>query len=221
MARSIMNLGPVNLTRHQDYRQLSFSLLLSLVTAVGVVWGAINGFLFQLQEAVGLGFSIAFGVLLVAGLLQGVRECFELSRGLNHLKQTQLDERAAKALFNLEDFRQVKLEFLQEEVGDNLYERMDRIKYLANVSVSVGLCGTVYGIAIALGVFAKVRGQETFLQNMPIILEHLSLAFYTTLVGIVIMLILNQMYRFVRSAATLLKNRIFRALHATNPPGSI
>jgi len=51
------------------------------------------------------------------------------------------------------------------------------------------------------------------LQKLPEIGEHLSIAFIATLTGIVITVLLQQMFRLVRAGAQDLKIRVLRSLH--------
>lgn len=209
----ILNLGPVSVTSNQDYRQFMMAILLTVVVALGLILGYQAELLYYVQEKIGPVFAVLFAGLFVIGLAAGLIETWAVSRAINGIKRSKLDAEALKSLFGIEDFRVVNVELVKEEVADNLYLRMDKVKYTANLAVLLGLFGTAYGLAMALEVLSRIQSTEGVLALLPEIGNNLSVAFFTTLVGIAIYAVLIQFYRLVRAASTELKNRIFRSLH--------
>lgn len=216
----IFNLGPVRASREHDYRQFFIILLVVMASGLFLVWGYYEGILVYIYEGIGPHFALVFCVFLVLGAFLGIQEAWRLSHDINTIKNGDISVAQLKTLFAISEFSNVNIELLKEQISDRLTLRMDTIKYIADLGALTGLFGTAYGLVLAFHAISEVRSVEDVFGQMPQISSSLSISFLTTLVGIIVYVIIGQMYRCVRNASTELKNRVFRSLHEDLQKGS-
>jgi len=210
----IMNLGAVRVTDVHDFRQLLVVVLMAMAAITFVVWAHFDGLLAHVYDQIGPVFMSGFVFLAVAGFVVGIAETWAISRGINAIKAVGSAENdSLRQMFGLAEFRNVDIDLLKEEVADHFDLKADKVHYIANVSAVLGLMGTVYGLVLAFAAVSDIGSADDVFGQLPEIARSLSLAFYTTLVGAVIYLVVNQVYRSLRNASVELKNRVFRSLH--------
>jgi hypothetical protein len=210
----VVNLGPVALAKDQDYRQFLYALLLTIGTSVGLWWIYSNGvFAEQIYKKLGPFITAGFVLILVLGLVGGLVESLAISRNLNALKRQRLNAKELRAYFGVESFDTKDYRLLEEVIELRLFRAVEQVQNYAKLSAYLGLFGTALGLASSLGVLSEVRSMEDMLQKLPEIGGHLSVAFIATLTGIVITVLLQQMFRLVRAGAQDLKIRVLRSLH--------
>lgn len=210
---TIIPLGPIKITRDQDYLRFLLAVLLTIATTAVLIWAYNEGILLQTYARIGPWFALGFSTLFVAGFMYGLTEMWTVSRGLNGLKRDNLDAVELKRMFGVSDFTSRDVGILKEEIADELMLRMEKVRNPATLAVKLGLFGTVYGIIVALSVLGGVASTEEVMAKLPNITDNLAMAFITTLVGYAINVVLMQMHRLLQGAAVRLKHRIFRTLH--------
>lgn len=213
MTTHIMKLGGVGMTRDHDYRQFLIAVLLVFAMGMLVVWSYAEGLLVEAYNGIGPQYAIGFAIILATGIGYGLSQIWQFSRALNAVKYAGLNADELKSLFGLDAFDRVDLEYLKEEVDDQLDGRMKHIAFFATLSVILGLFGTVHGILLALTPLQEIRSAEDVFSHLGDISGSLRLAFATTLVGIPIGVAIETIHLCASSARTKLKNRIFRSLH--------
>jgi len=215
MTDSVMNLGAVAMHRHHNYRQFFYVVVVVAATAVAAWYSYASGLFAEAYQGMGLGFTVGFSILCVVGLTDGLLTSWFISSNINYLKTGGLDSEQLKKSFNMESFTELEPRLLEEEIRDRLALKVSWIRYFAANVAKLGYAGTVLGILLALIPLRDLQGVDEVFGKLPEIVNGCALAFVTTLVGICISVPLELISRFLDSAATELKSRIFRALHAS------
>lgn len=210
---NIMNIGSVRVTREHDYRHFLYIVFLTVATLVVIGWAYYEGLVTKTIDAIGTPFAAGFTILLTAGLFNALQEAYRLSGNINRLKAEHLSGDNLRRLFGIEAGVVPDVSLLKEEIADIIFLQIDNVRYVANLAVTLGLAGTVWGMVLALEELGGVKDVSKLIERIPTISDQLSIAFYTTLVGIVVHAVLSLAYRMLRSASVDLKTRIFRSLH--------
>lgn len=214
----IMNLGAVRVTDVHDYRQVCIVVLMAMAAVSFVVWAQFDGLLAHVYDRIGPVFMTGFAFLAVSGFTIGIAETWSVSRGINAIKAVGSAENdVLRAMFGLAEFRNVDVDLLKEEIADHFELKADKVHHTAELAALLGLIGTVYGLVLAFAAVSGISSAEDVFGQLPEISRSLSLAFYTTLVGASVYVVINQVYRSLRNASVELKNRVFRSLHELTP----
>ena len=209
----ILNMGPVSISRAQDYRLFAYALLIAIGVGIGLYWSYLEGVLTtQVYLKLGPYISFGFAGLLLAGLFAGLTEAFGISRSLNALKRERLGSEELKLYFGVDNFGTIQHALLKTIIQNRIFRARERVKNYANLSAYLGLLGTALGLAGSLGVLGGVANAQDVLAELPKMSGHLSMAFIATVVGIIITVIINQVYRLVQFGGMDLQTRILRSL---------
>ena len=153
---------------------------------------------------------VILGVFTIGFILAGYRT-FWLSRELNYSFSKVLpDNSIAKSfLQNSKKLDASSRNNLASSLRINLSSKINYIKFLANTLVILGLIGTVIGFIIALsGVDGSVSSNPEEVSKMvSTLIQGMSVALYTTLVGSICSVWLNICYQIMSTGANKLLSR--------------
>ncbi|MGD9539166.1 MAG: MotA/TolQ/ExbB proton channel family protein [Alphaproteobacteria bacterium] len=207
-------LGPIAMLeqalgeRRAAHDRLRHRLLLRFVVLnlggfalVGAAYG--QGWIDTILKADGSGLSLLMGALFLFGLGLAAHRAVRISRELNLV-------RAFDPLFPSR-VRQY-LDAVRARSGGSralsagalklrLADRLGGVRYIANALVIIGLIGTVLGFIMALGGVTTegASSAEAIGPMVTTLIEGMSVALYTTLVGAVLNLWLNANHRLLMS----------------------
>lgn len=213
MSKAMVKLGPVAVTKDHDYRQFMHAVL--LVGATGVVFGYLwhEGTITNWLSTFKWYYMAGFATLLLAGCVTCLSVTWKVSRGLNAVKRAGgMSSPEIQNLFGVKLVEDEKHdhELLKEIVRDTLGRYVDMLAHIGNLAVILGIIGTIDGLTQSFVILAGARPEDV-LTKLPEMSRSLAL-FGTSMIGIIIYLIVRQMYRFARNGAYDLKHRIFRVL---------
>ena len=153
---------------------------------------------------------VILGVFSIGFILAGYRT-FWLSRELNYSFSKVLpDNSIAKSfLQNSKKLDASSRNNLASSLRIKLSSKINYIKFLANTLVILGLIGTVIGFIIALsGVDGSVSSNPEEVSKMvSTLIQGMSVALYTTLVGSICSVWLNICYQIMSTGANKLLSR--------------
>ena len=153
---------------------------------------------------------VILGVFTIGFILAGYRT-FWLSRELNYSFSKVLpDNSIAKSfLQNSKKLDASSRNNLASSLRIKLSSKINYIKFLANTLVILGLIGTVIGFIIALsGVDGSVSSNPEEVSKMvSTLIQGMSVALYTTLVGSICSVWLNICYQIMSTGANKLLSR--------------
>ncbi len=211
---------PASTTRHLPMLQL----VLVNLTAFALVAAAYHrGWLALVIEADSTGICIAIFGAFTLGLIICAAKVGTISRELNDLHgddpgqglwaSRYLKEIAGRSAGS----RAITASALRMRIGENIVV----VRYIANSLVLLGLIGTVLGFIIALtavdpGSASDVRAIEPMVTRL---LQGMSVALYTTLVGAVLNLWLTINYRLLASGSAKLASELIALGEAHERPG--
>jgi len=213
MAREMVKLGPVAVTKDHDYRQFYYAVLLVFATLslLGYLWN--EGVIGHWMTTFKMWYIAGFGILLVAGCATCLQVTWKVSRGLNAVKRDGgMGSPQMESLFGVKLIEDEKhdIDLLKEVVRDTLGKMIDTLAHIGNMAVILGIIGTIDGLMQSFVILAGAKPEEA-MAKLPEMSANLAL-FGTSMLGIIIYVIVRQMYRFARNGAYDLKHRIFRVL---------
>ena len=213
MAKKWMNLGPVAHTRDHDYRQFMHAVLLVGATVIlfGYLWH--EGTIAYWKATFKWYYMLGFALLLVAVCVTCLMVTWKVSRGLNAVKRSGgMASQEIQSLFGVKlvEDKHHDSELLKEIVRDTLGRLVDMLAHIGNLAVILGIIGTIDGLTQSFVILAGAKPEDV-LVKLPEMSATLAL-FGTSMIGIIIYVIVRQMYRFARNGAYDLKHRIFRVL---------
>lgn len=188
---------------HHSYRLLLRFVLINLAgfTLLGVAHG--QGWIETVFKADTSGLSIAISLLFLVGLgLAGFR-AFKITRELNQVRAfdplwpSRVQRYLETVRTRSSSSRAISADALKLRMAD----RLGTVRHIANGLVLLGLIGTVLGFIEALGgVSATSAGNvESIAPMVGTLIEGMSVALYTTLVGSILNLWLMANYRLLVS----------------------
>jgi hypothetical protein len=187
MARELAAaLGRDDPVAHRYLLLLRFVLANSIALAlVGAAAG--QGWISALLSANGSAYSLAIVAVFAVGLFWSGQRVAQLSRSLNEIKTWQVDPYTpAPTYLQLIEGRDAQSRaILASTLRLRLATRIAPIRHIANSLVLLGLTGTVIGFIIALsGVHPDAAADVSAIGPMiSTLIEGMSIALYTTLVG--------------------------------------
>ncbi len=187
MARELAAaLGRDDPVAHRYLLLLRFTLANTIALAlVGAAAG--QGWISALLSASGSGYSLAIVAVFAVGLFWSGQRVAQLSRSLNEIKTWEVDPYTpAPTYLRLIEGRDAQSRaLLASTLRLRLAARMAPIRHIANSLVLLGLTGTVIGFIIALsGVHPDAAADVSAIGPMiSTLIEGMSIALYTTLVG--------------------------------------
>jgi MotA/TolQ/ExbB proton channel family len=179
-------LGRDDPVAHRYLLLLRFVLANSLALAlVGAAAG--QGWISALLSANGSAYSLAIVAVFAVGLFWSGQRVAQLSRALNEIKTWQVDPYTpAPTYLQLIEGRDAQSRaILASTLRLRLAARIAPIRHIANGLVLLGLTGTVIGFIVALsGVHPDAAADVSAIGPMiSTLIEGMSIALYTTLVG--------------------------------------
>jgi MotA/TolQ/ExbB proton channel family len=179
-------LGQDDPLAHRYLLLLRFALANSVALAlVGAAAG--QGWITALLAANGSAYSLAILAVFAVGLLWSGQRVAQLSRALNEVKSCGVDPYPlAPSYLQMIDRRDGQSRaILASTLRLRLAARIAPIRHIANSLVLLGLTGTVIGFIIALsGVHPDAAADVSAIGPMiSTLIEGMSIALYTTLVG--------------------------------------
>jgi biopolymer transport protein ExbB/TolQ len=164
------------------------------ITGLFLLWlSYIYGYLGMVFVADPTGISALIFVVFVFGLLSCSRLVYHTSKGLNEIRNTNLDEKMPGSYTS--KFGQEVDEYLSSWSNQNISHmrmhfanKIAHIKHIASSLVILGLIGTVIGFIIALsGVDPATASDIAVVPKMVAsLVSGMSTALYTTLVGAIL-----------------------------------
>ena len=150
--------------------------------------------------------------LFAVGFILAAYRTFWLSRELNYsyLKVLPLNSLAKDFLQNSKKLDASSRNNLAASLRIKLSSKINYIKFMANTLVILGLIGTVIGFIIALsGVDGSVSSNPEEVSKMvSTLIQGMSVALYTTLVGSICSVWLNICYQIMSTGANNLLSKI-------------
>lgn len=214
VTKPVVNLGPVRVTEDRNFLRLLLAVLFLLVIAVGTGYAYQEGYIRLINTLQTVYFTAAFAALLIYGVWRGLKECWYYSDSINAIKRAKLSTDELKVLLQVSDLSERSIDLVKEELADDADDRIEVVENISGLASNVGIFGTVLGMMLAIFVIStNVRNVEDLMANLPTITHFLSVAFCTTLVGIIVSNIVLQYARMVRRSATMFKHRVARTLH--------
>ena len=197
--------------------QYKYLLILrySLINLVGLIFLFVlitQGYLFKAIEADITNMVIVIlGIFTIGFILAGYRT-FWLSKELNFSFSKVLPNNSIAKSFlqNSKKLDASSRNNLASSLRIKLSSKINYIKFLANTLVILGLIGTVIGFIIALsGVDGSVSSNPEEVSKMvSTLIQGMSVALYTTLVGSICSVWLNICYQIMSTGANKLLSRI-------------
>ena len=183
------------------------------ILAFGLVGAAAGqGWIDQLLAAEGSSYSIAIVLVFAAGLILSGHRASQLSQALNEVKRFELDGALPAPAYLRAAARAdgQSRALLASTLKLKLVARIAPVKHIANSLVLLGLIGTVIGFIIALaGVDPEAAADVSSIGPMvSTLIDGMSVALHTTLVGSVLNVWLMVNYRLVESGTVRLLTAI-------------
>jgi len=197
--------------------QYKYLLILrySLINLVGLVFLFVlitQGYVSKAIKADITNMVIVILALFSVGFILAAYRTFWLSRELNYsyLKVLPLNSIAKDFLQNSKKLDASSRNNLAASLRIKLSSKINYIKFMANTLVILGLIGTVIGFIIALsGVDGSVSSNPEEVSKMvSTLIQGMSVALYTTLVGSICSVWLNICYQIMSTGANNLLSKI-------------
>ena len=197
--------------------QYKYLLILrySLINLVGLVFLFVlitQGYVSKAIKADITNMVIVILALFSVGFILAAYRTFWLSRELNYsfLKVLPPNSMAKDFLQNSKKLDASSRNNLAASLRIKLSSKINYIKFMANTLVILGLIGTVIGFIIALsGVDGSVSSNPEEVSKMvSTLIEGMSVALYTTLVGSICSVWLNICYQIMSTGANNLLSKI-------------
>ena len=197
--------------------QYKYLLILrySLINLVGLVFLFVlitQGYVSKAIKADITNMVIVILALFSIGFILAAYRTFWLSRELNYsyLKVLPLNSLAKDFLHNSKKLDASSRNNLAASLRIKLSSKINYIKFMANTLVILGLIGTVIGFIIALsGVDGSVSSNPEEVSKMvSTLIQGMSVALYTTLVGSICSVWLNICYQIMSTGANKLLSKI-------------
>ena len=197
--------------------QYKYLLILrySLINLVGLVFLFVlitQGYVSKAIKADITNMVIVILALFSVGFILAAYRTFWLSRELNYsfLKVLPPNSMAKDFLQNSKKLDASSRNNLAASLRIKLGSKINYIKFMANTLVILGLIGTVIGFIIALsGVDGSVSSNPEEVSKMvSTLIEGMSVALYTTLVGSICSVWLNICYQIMSTGANNLLSKI-------------
>ena len=197
--------------------QYKYLLILrySLINLVGLVFLFVlitQGYVSKAIKADITNMVIVILALFLVGFILAAYRTFWLSRELNYsyLKVLPLNSLAKDFLHNSKKLDASSRNNLAASLRIKLSSKINYIKFMANTLVILGLIGTVIGFIIALsGVDGSVSSNPEEVSKMvSTLIQGMSVALYTTLVGSICSVWLNICYQIMSTGANNLLSKI-------------
>ena len=197
--------------------QYKYLLILrySLINLVGLVFLFVlitQGYVSKAIKADITNMVIVILALFSVGFILAAYRTFWLSRELNYsfLKVLPPNSMAKGFLQNSKKLDASSRNNLAASLRIKLSSRINYIKFMANTLVILGLIGTVIGFIIALsGVDGSVSSNPEEVSKMvSTLIQGMSVALYTTLVGSICSVWLNICYQIMSTGANNLLSKI-------------
>ena len=197
--------------------QYKYLLILrySLINLVGLVFLFVlitQGYVSKAIKADITNMVIVILALFSVGFILAAYRTFWLSRELNYsyLKVLPLNSLAKDFLQNSKKLDASSRNNLAASLRIKLSSKINYIKFMANTLVILGLIGTVIGFIIALsGVDGSVSSNPEEVSKMvSTLIQGMSVALYTTLVGSICSVWLNICYQIMSTGANNLLSKI-------------
>ena len=197
--------------------QYKYLLILrySLINLVGLVFLFVlitQGYVTKAIKADITNMVIVILALFSIGFILAAYRTFWLSRELNYsyLKVLPLNSLAKDFLHNSKKLDASSRNNLAASLRIKLSSKINYIKFMANTLVILGLIGTVIGFIIALsGVDGSVSSNPEEVSKMvATLIQGMSVALYTTLVGSICSVWLNICYQVMSTGANNLLSKI-------------
>ncbi len=197
--------------------QYKYLLILrySLINLVGLVFLFVlitQGYVSKAIKADITNMVIVILALFSIGFILAAYRTFWLSRELNYsyLKVLPLNSLAKDFLHNSKKLDASSRNNLAASLRIKLSSKINYIKFMANTLVILGLIGTVIGFIIALsGVDGSVSSNPEEVSKMvSTLIQGMSVALYTTLVGSICSVWLNICYQIMSTGANNLLSKI-------------
>ena len=197
--------------------QYKYLLILrySLINLVGLIFLFVlitQGFVTKAIKADITNMVIVILTLFAVGFMLAAYRTFWLSRELNYsfLKILPNHSLAKEFLLNSKKLDASSRSNLAASLRIKLSSKIGYIKFMANTLVILGLIGTVIGFIIALsGVDGSVSSNPEEVSKMvSTLIQGMSVALYTTLVGSICSVWLNICYQIMSTGANKLLSKI-------------
>ena len=197
--------------------QYKYLLILrySLINLVGLIFLFVlitQGYVTKAIKADITNMVIVILTLFAAGFILAAYRTFWLSRELNYsfLKILPNHSLAKEFLLNSKKLDASSRSNLAASLRIKLSSKIGYIKFMANTLVILGLIGTVIGFIIALsGVDGSVSSNPEEVSKMvSTLIQGMSVALYTTLVGSICSVWLNICYQIMSTGANKLLSKI-------------
>ena len=197
--------------------QYKYLLILrySLINLVGLIFLFVlitQGYVSKAIKADITNMVIVILALFSIGLILAAYRTFWLSRELNYsfLKVLPPNSIAKDFLQNSKKLDASSRNNLAASLRIKLSSKINYIKFMANTLVILGLIGTVIGFIIALcGVDGSVSSNPEEVSKMvSTLIQGMSVALYTTLVGSICSVWLNICYQIMSTGANNLMSKI-------------
>lgn len=197
--------------------QYKYLLILrySLINLVGLVFLFVlitQGYVSKAIKADITNMVIVILALFSVGFILAAYRTFWLSRELNYsfLKVLPPNSIAKDFLHNSKKLDASSRNNLAASLRIKLSSKINYIKFMANTLVILGLIGTVIGFIIALsGVDGSVSSNPEEVSKMvSMLIQGMSVALYTTLVGSICSVWLNICYQIMSTGANNLLSKI-------------
>ena len=197
--------------------QYKYLLILrySLINLVGLIFLFVlitQGYVTKAIKADITNMVIVILTLFAVGFILAAYRTFWLSRELNYsfLKILPNHSLAKEFLLNSKKLDASSRNNLAASLRIKLSSKIGYIKFMANTLVILGLIGTVIGFIIALsGVDGSVSSNPEEVSKMvSTLIQGMSVALYTTLVGSICSVWLNICYQIMSTGANKLLSKI-------------
>jgi len=197
--------------------QYKYLLILrySLINLVGLIFLFVlitQGYVTKAIKADITNMVIVILTLFAVGFILAAYRTFWLSRELNYsfLKILPNHSLAKEFLLNSKKLDASSRSNLAASLRIKLSSKIGYIKFMANTLVILGLIGTVIGFIIALsGVDGSVSSNPEEVSKMvSTLIQGMSVALYTTLVGSICSVWLNICYQIMSTGANKLLSKI-------------
>ena len=199
----------------RDYLLLLRFVVLNIASLAVVLYGWMKGWISEVAKQDVTNISLVIVGVFIAGWLICAHKIFRCSRELNAVTSTS-NQKNARAQWYVDLVKRSDGDAkatIAECLRSRLYSRISVIRLVANNLIILGLIGTVIGFIIALsGVEAeRVADVASVAPMVSTLIQGMSVALYTTLVGSVLHVWLTMCYQVLATGTVNLVNAIIES----------
>jgi hypothetical protein len=207
---------------NRSYLLLLRFVVLNIAALAVVIYGWMKGWISEVVEQDITHISLVIAGVFIFGWLICAWKILRCSRELNAIQQAEITA-LTRSQWYTELAGQVSGDSrttIAECLRSRLYSRISVVRLIANNLIILGLIGTVIGFIISLGGIdaERVADVASVAPMVSTLIQGMSVALYTTLVGAVLHVWLMMCYQLLATGTVNLVNAIIEGSETTKVP---